>query len=81
LIPSGSQACAITEIPAASASSTMTATFSGRKLDRRGSSHGETTPPLAATLITFAPARISSRTFRRTSSRPSTTPTQELRME
>jgi hypothetical protein len=73
LMPSAACACAITVMPAAAASATIMATSSSRKCPCRGSSRADSTPPLVATLITSAPARISSRTTRRTSSGPSTT--------
>ncbi len=74
LIPSAPCACAITASPAASASSTSTASSAGRKCGCRGSSRGDSTPPLVATLSTSAPARTSVRTTRRTSSGPSQMP-------
>ena len=72
LIPSVAWAWAITNRPAAVASSTSTASSASRKWPWRGSSRGDSTPPLVATLITSAPARTSSRTLRRISSGPST---------
>jgi hypothetical protein len=74
LMPSVACACAITKTPAAVASSTSTASSSSRKWPCRGSSRGDSTPPEVATLITSAPARISSRTLRRISAGPSTIP-------
>ncbi len=72
LIPSVAWAWAITNLPAAVASSTSTASSASRRWPWRGSSRGDSTPPLVATLITSAPARTSSRTLRRISSGPST---------
>ena len=74
MIPSRACAWAITKMPAAVASSTSTSSSAGRKWAWRGSSRGERTPPLVATLITSAPIRCSSRTLRRISSGPSTMP-------
>ena len=72
LMPSVASAWAITKRPAAVASSTSTSSSASRKWPWRGSSRGDSTPPLVATLMTSAPARTSSRTLRRVSSGPST---------
>ena len=62
-------------MPAAVASSVITAISASRKLAVvRVVARRDSTPPLVATLITSAPARTSSRTRLRTSSGPSTTP-------
>ena len=72
LIPSAPWAWAMTHLPAALASITSASSSSSRKWAWRGSSRGDSTPPLVATLITSAPSRINSRTFRRMASGPST---------
>ncbi len=74
LMPAVDWACAMTQRPAAAASDTSMASSSGANCGWRGSSRAESTPPEVATLMTSAPSRISSRTFRRISSGPSTTP-------
>ncbi len=74
LIPSVDWACDITQSPAARASATIASISSTSKPGCRGLSVGESTPPEVAILITSAPARTSSRTFRRISSGPSTIP-------
>src|SRR4029450_12449649 len=74
LMPSLPWAWAITQRPAAAASVTGADRSSSRKWAWRGSSVGDRTPPLVATLMTSAPARTSSRTLRRMASGPSTRP-------
>ena len=72
LIPSVDWACDITQSPAARASETIASISSTSKPGCCGLSVGDRTPPDVAILITSAPARTSSRTFRRISSGPST---------
>src|SRR5215211_4347650 len=55
LMPSAAWAWAITQRPAAAASVTRAVSSSSRKWAWRGSSVGDRTPPLVATLMTSAP--------------------------
>ena len=74
LTPSAPWACDITGRPRSAAVRTMVSTSAWEKCGSLGSSNGERNPPLDAILMTSAPARIISRTFSRTPSRPLQTP-------
>ena len=74
LMPSVACACAITGRPAALASAISASSSSGRNWACFGLSRGDSTPPEVCTLMTFAPARMISRTRLRISSGPSTRP-------
>ena len=72
MMPCEPIACAATPRPHLCASSTAASSSSGVKAVNVASIPGVRTPPVAMTLITRAPALISSRTARRTSSGEST---------